>query len=118
VYTQIVPDVSKRTLMKIIRSKVVTDSKAYIDSWRSYDGLIIDGYWHHRINHSKEFSRGKHNHINGVESFWSCAKGKPQKHYGITPNRFCFFSKEIEFRFNNRKWDNLASLIEKILIKY
>jgi transposase len=76
VYTQIVPDVSQHTLMKIIRSKVITNSKVYTDSWRSYDGLIIKGYKHHRINHSKEFSRGKCNHINGIESFWSYTKGK------------------------------------------
>ena len=118
VYTQIVPDVSRNTLMKIIKSRVVTNSKVYTDSWRSYDGLIIDGYRHHRINHSKEFSRGKRNHINGIESFWSYAKSKLQKHYGITPKRFYFYLKEMEFRFNNRNSENLAKLIEKILIKH
>ena len=118
VYTQIVPDVSRKTLMKIIRSKMVTNSKVYTDSWRSYDGLIIDGYKHYRINHGQEFSKGKRNHINGIESFWSYAKGKMQKHCGISAKRFYFYLKEMEFRFNNRKCDNLAKLIENILIKY
>ena len=118
VYTQIVPDVSRNTLMKIIRSKVVSNSKIYTDSWRSYDSLVIDGYRHFRINHSKEFSKGKRNHINGIESFWSYAKGKMQKHYGISAKRFYLHLKEMEFRFNNRNNQNLAELIEKMLIKH
>ena len=116
VYVQIVPDVKRTTLMKIIRTKVVPDSIVYTDSWKSYDGLILDGYKHYRINHSKEFKKGKKNHINGIESFWSYAKGKLRKHYGIAPKRFYLHLKEMEFRFNNRKCDNLAKLIEKILI--
>ena len=104
--------------MKIIRSKVLTRSKVFTDSWRSYDSLVIDGYRHYRINHSKEFTKGKRNHINGIESFWSYAKGKMQKHYGITPKRFYLHLKEMEFRFNHRNGYNLPNLIEKILTKY
>lgn len=118
VYTQIVPDVSRKTLMKIVRTKVVPDSVVYTDSWRSYDSLIIDGYKHFRINHSKHFARSKRNHINGIESFWSYAKRKLIKHYGIPPKRFYFYLKEQEFRFNHRKHQNLAKLIEKILTHY
>lgn len=117
VYVQIVPDVKRATLMKIIRTKVVPDSIVYTDSWKSYDGLILDGYRHYRINHAKEFKKGKRNHINGIESFWSYAKSKLRKHYGIAPRRFYLHLKEMEFRFNHRKSDNLANLIEKILIR-
>lgn len=115
VYTQIVSDVSRETLMRIIRTKVVPDSIVYTDSWKSYDGLIIDGYRHYRINHQREFARSKGNHINGIESFWSYAKRKLVKHYGVPPKRFYYYLKEIEFRFNNRNQRNLANLIEKIV---
>jgi len=118
VYTQIVPNVKRETLMKIIRTKVIPESLVYTDSWKSYDGLVLDGYKHFRINHSKKFVKGKKNHINGIESFWSYAKNKLNKHYGIHPKRFYFYLKEQEFRFNNRKCQNLAKLIEKILINY
>lgn len=38
----------------------------YTDGWKAYDGLILNGYRHYRIYHSKnEFSRGK-SHINGI----------------------------------------------------
>ena len=115
VYTQIVSDVSRETLMRIIRTKVVPDSIVYTDSWKSYDGLIIDGYRHYRINHQREFARSKGNHINGIESFWSYAKRKLVKHYGVPSKRFYYYLKEIEFRFNNRNQRNLANLIEKII---
>lgn len=117
VYTQIIPDVSRETLMKIIRKKVDINSIVYTDSWRSYDGLILDGYKHYRINHGKRvFVKNKKNHINGIESFWSYAKRKLSKHYGIPPARFYLYLKEMEFRFNHRDCQNLAKLIEKILI--
>ena len=118
VYTQIVPNVKREALMKIIRTKVIPESLVYTDSWKSYDGLVLDGYKHFRINHSKKFVKGKKNHINGIESFWSYAKNKLNRHYGISPKRFYFYLKEQEFRFNNRKCQNLAKLIEKILIGY
>jgi len=117
VYTQIIPDVSRETLIKIIRKKVDINSIVYTDSWRSYDGLILDGYKHYRINHGKGiFAKNKKNHINGIESFWSYAKRKLVKHYGIPPARFYLYLKEIEFRFNHRDCQNLAQLIEKMLI--
>ena len=50
-------------------------SNVYTDKWKRYDGLVLHGYKHHRINHSKEFARS-HNHINGIESFWSYVKRK------------------------------------------
>jgi len=118
VYAQIVPDVKRETLMRIIRTRVVPDSIIYTDSWRSYDGLILDGYKHYRINHRKEFAQGKRNHINGIESFWSYAKNKLNRHYGIPAKRFYFYLKEQEFRFNHRNVRNLAKLIENILINY
>ena len=102
--------------MKIIRTKVAPESIVHTDSWKSYDGLILDGYKHYRINHSKLFGMNKKNHINGIESFWSYAKNKLTKHYGIPAERFYFYLKELEFRFNNRNSPNLPKLIEKLLI--
>ena len=40
----------------------------------AYDGLVTNGYQHHRVHHHEnQFARGK-NHVNGIESFWSFAK--------------------------------------------
>lgn len=105
VHTQIIPDASRRSLMPII-ADLVNKSKTnvYTDKWKSYDSLVFSGYKHFRINHSKEFTR-KHNHINGIESFWSYVKRKMRKHNSIPRHRFYYYLKESEFRFNHRNKD-------------
>lgn len=116
VYTRIIPDVSKRSLMPIITGLIrKSKSNIYTDKWKSYDGLVLSGYKHYRINHSKEFARN-HNHINGIESFWSYVKRNMRKHNGIPKNKFYLYLKESEFRFNNRK-KNLFEIMSKIVLK-
>jgi len=76
VYTQIIPDASRKSLLPIIQGLIdKSRSNVYTDQWRSYDGLVLHGYKHTRINHSQEFV-AHHNHINGIESFWSYVKRK------------------------------------------
>lgn len=79
VYTRIVRDVSRKSLRQIIKTKVVPESVIYTDSFRSYDGLVLDGFKHYRINHQKCFAMGKRNHINGIENFWGYAKDQVEK---------------------------------------
>ncbi len=69
VYTRIVEDVSRKTLRQIIKTKVVPESVIHTDSFRPYDGLVLDGFRHYRINHQKCFAGSKRNHINGIENF-------------------------------------------------
>jgi transposase-like protein len=67
-YTQIVNKVDRKELLPI-KGKILEDTMIYNDGWKSYNGLITEGYKHYRIFHSHdEFARGK-NHINGIESF-------------------------------------------------
>ncbi len=117
VYTQIVNDVSRDTLRRIIHSQVVPESVIYSDSFRSYDGLVLDGFKHYRINHDKEFVK-KRNHINGIENFWGYAKTKLKKYYGLNRKHFYLYLKEMEFRFNHRNESNLGKTIRKIIKKY
>jgi transposase len=118
VYTRIVKDVSRKTLRRIIRTKVVPRSVIYTDSFRSYDGLVLDGFKHYRINHGECFATSKRRHINGIENFWGYAKTKLKSYYGVNRNQFYLYLKEMEFRFNNRKTANLAALIKKIVRKH
>jgi len=75
----------------------------YTDGWASYDGLVLDGYKHHRINHSKEFAKNKTNHINGIENFWGWTKLRLSKFKGVNRKNFHLHLKESEFRFNHRE---------------
>jgi hypothetical protein len=46
--------------------KILERSIINTDGWKAYDDLILNGYTHHRVFHSKnEFARGK-NHVNGI----------------------------------------------------
>jgi len=99
VYTKIIPDAKSSTLMPIIQKKVQPDSIVYTDYWRGYNVLDISEFKHYRINHSKLFA-DKHNHINGIENFWSQAKRHMRKFNGIPKQHFYYFLKESEWRFN------------------
>lgn len=114
VYTKPVLHCSRRELWPIIQGKVLEGSTIHTDGWRSYDGLIINGYKHYRVYHSKdEFVRGK-SHINGIESFWSYAKRRMAKLNGIRKPLFVLHLKESEFRWNHRG-ENLYRVLLKLV---
>ena len=100
VYTKIIPNASSATLMPIIEHKVIPDSIVYSDCWRGYNVLDVCAFRHFRINHSKLFA-DKHNHINGIENFWSQAKRHMRKFNGVPRVHFGLYLKACEWRFNN-----------------
>ena len=48
VYVTIVPNCTREELMPIIQGKILEGSTIHTDGWRAYDGLILNGYTHHR----------------------------------------------------------------------
>lgn len=106
VYTEIVPNCSRKTLYAIIQGKVEAASTIHTDGFRSYDGIVDLGFQkHYRIDHSRdEFALGT-NHINGIEGFWGLAKVRLVKFRGLSKNTFYLHLKECEFRFNYRNQD-------------
>src|SRR5271168_3920060 len=100
VYTVMIPDVRKDTLLPIIRQKVVPDSIVYTDAYPAYDVLDVSEFHHHRIDHSDAYVLDRHNHINGIENFWNQAKRTLSRYNGIPRAHFPLFLKEAEFRFN------------------
>jgi len=118
VYTQIVPDVRKKTLQKAIRGRVSLQSIIHSDGWPGYDGLVDVGYARHlRVNHGEDQFVDGRSHINGIESFWSYAKHRLAKFHGVPPHTFYLHLKETEFRFNHRR-DNLYLAVLKLLRKH
>ena len=116
VLISLVNNCSKESLIPIIQGKILEGSTIYTDGWKAYDGLILNGYEHYRVHHSKsEFVRGK-SHVNGIESFWSFAKRRLAKFNGLTSYKFFLHLKECEFRFNNRH-KNLEKETLKIMRK-
>ena len=116
VYVEIVENCSRNSLLPIIQGKILDGSTIHTDGWKAYDGLILNGYDHYRVYHSKnEFARGKC-HVNGIESFWSFAKRRLAQFNGLAEQVFYFHLNECEFRFNNRK-ENLYAILLKELRK-
>lgn len=85
----------------------------YTDKFRTYDGLVFDGYKHKRINHSKSYSNRKGTHINGIENFWGFAKQRLAKFHGLSRQTFYLHLKECEFRYN-KKHDMVKVLKTKL----
>ena len=100
VYTKIIIDASSKTLIPIIKRKVVPDSIVYWDCWKAYNVLDVSDFKHFRINHSKLFA-DKKNHINGIENFWNQAKRHMRKFNGVPKAQYGLYLKECEWRFNN-----------------
>jgi transposase len=71
------------------------------------------GYRHLRVDHGKKFVTGKV-YINGLEGFWSYAKQRLIKFHGVSKEKFPWYLKEMEFRFNNRNHDIFRLLTQKI----
>jgi len=118
VYTEIVPDCSRDTLLGIIRGKVDIESVIHSDSWRSYDGLVDFGYEKHfRVNHGNNEFALKSNHINGIESFWSYAKHRLIKFNGIAKHTFYLHLKECQWRFNLRNEDLYDIILRELRMR-
>ena len=115
IYTKIVENVSKETLMKAIRDKTKKGSVFYTDGFKSYASLEQYGK-HNIIDHDKELVNNNHHHINGIEGFWSYAKERFHKYHGIKKNNYPFYVKEMEFRFNHRN-ESIFNLLFNICIR-
>ena len=99
VYTEVVNDVSAKTLQGIIRGKIKLKSEIHTDGWKAYDGLVDLGYEKHyrEIHNNNEFAN-KTSHINGLESFWGYAKNRMIKFNYRKDNFYKLLLKE--FRLN------------------
>jgi transposase len=110
----VVPNVSGQTLLNETVRMVKRGSLVYTDKFRGYDALTFCGYRHLKVDHGKRFARGRV-HINGLEGFWSYAKGKLQKHHGVSPQRFPLYLYEMQFRYNHRKQDLFDLILDALL---
>ena len=113
VKVEVVRDVKAETLLKEVVKKVKRGSLIYTDRFKGYDGLVMYGFKHERIDHSKRFANGKV-YINGIEGFWSYAKERLLKFHGLSPKLFPLYLKELEFRYNERGKELYDKLLEAI----
>jgi transposase len=115
VVVQVIPDASARTLLDSTLRLVKRGSIVYSDKWSGYDTLTFCGYKHLRVDHGRRFTQGKV-HVNGLEGFWSYAKGKLIRHRGISRQHFPLYLYEMQFRYNHRH-ENLFPLLLKMVLE-
>lgn len=111
----VVPNVTAQTLLQETVKVVKRGTLVYTDKFRGYATLTFCGYRRLAVNHSRQFSRGKV-HMNGLEDFWSDAKGKLLKHHGVSPKKFPLYLFEMPFRHNHRH-EGLFPLLLDALVK-
>jgi transposase-like protein len=117
VFTGIVPNAKKESVMPIIRRVVRSGADIYTDGWASYDALAVYGYNHKKVKHEdNEFAREDGTHINGIESFWSFAKRRLSKFNGIPKRLFQVNLLETEWRFNHR--NDIMRLVKELIKDY
>jgi transposase len=112
VKVEVVKDVSAESILRSAIKKVKRGSIIYTDRFRSYDGLVMYGFRHERIDHSKRFANGRV-YINGIEGFWGYAKERLLRFHGVSRENFAYYLKELEFRYNNR--EKLDEMLYKVL---
>lgn len=115
----VVPDCSAESLLNAPVRAVKRGSLVYTDRWKGYDTLTFCGYRHLRVDHARRFSTrsGAHKvHVNGLEGFWSYAKGKLIKFHGVSPAKFSLYLYEMQFRYNHRH-ENLFDLLLDATLK-
>ena len=118
IYTEIVPDCKKAPLRALIRGRAVADNVLHLDGWHGYQALID-------ASHEKPFGirQAAHvatenpPHLSEIESFWSFARRRLEKFYGVSNRTFYLHLKECEWRFNRRGSDLYAELL-RLLGKY
>lgn len=115
VRVEVVRDCSAQTIRDHALKWVKRGSLVYSDRWKGYDTLAFCGYRHLRVDHRRQFSRGKV-HINGLEGFWAYAKGKLLKHHGVSPQKFPLYLYEMQYRYNHRHED-LFDLLTRASLK-
>jgi transposase len=99
----IVPDVRAKTLVPIVKEKVLPSSIVYTDEFPSYDSLHKLGYKHKRVHHgSKVYVLGDA-HTNTIEGFWSLVKrGIDGVHHAVSAKYLQDYINSYSFRWNHR----------------
>jgi transposase len=115
VIVEVAPNVRADTLRKLVKERVKKGSRVYIDRFKRYNSLIINGYNHIKIDKDKVNAFGKA-HINSIESFWAYVKERLAKYRGIKPDKLYLYLKKLEFRFNNRENKSIEDTILTYLL--
>jgi len=97
-----IPSVRRDVLQNEILNGVKDGSTVYTDGYPGYDQLLLKGYLHQVINHTREYVRGEVS-TQGIDNFWSLLKrGLTGTYVAVEPFHLDRYVGEQVFRYNNR----------------
>ncbi len=111
VNSRIAKSTKESEIHKFIMDTVQKGSNVYSDDHKSYTDLVIKGFSHESVNHSKkEYVRGNI-HTNGIESFWALLKrGYHGTFHHYSHKHASRYINEFVSRINNKGYDTEAIL--------
>jgi len=102
VRAKVIPNVRRDVLQREMIEGIEKGSTVYTDGYPGYDQLLLKGYLHQVINHTKEYVRGQV-HTQGIDNFWSLLKrGLTGTYVAVEPFHLDRYLDEQMFRYNNR----------------
>ena len=104
VIAKVVPNVQSKTLLPIIKEKVLQNSTIYTDELPSYDRISGMGYEHKRVHHATKVYVMGDAHTNTIEGFWSLVKrGISGVNHAVSAKYLPDYLNEYSFRYNRRE---------------
>jgi len=102
-FTKVVPDASKKSLLPEIIRQVPKGTRISSDEWRAYSTLRDLGYDHHMVKHGRGHYADGDTHVNSLEGFWGILKRSIRgTHIWVSKKHMPKYLGEFEFRFNRR----------------
>lgn len=103
VWATIVPNVSAKTIVPLLRQQVRPGSIVHSDTFGSYTGIAAMGYLHRLVDHGRQqYSDRAGTHINGLEGFWGYLKRRLAAKGGIRRERLPLYLADYVWRYNHR----------------
>jgi len=103
-YTKVVPDASRKSLLPEIVRQVPKGTRISSDEWLPYRVLGSLGYDHRTVEHGRKQWAVGDTHVNTLEAFWSMLKRSIRgTHIHVSPKHLPKYLGEFEYRYNLRK---------------
>ena len=113
----VVDDVTKATLLPILRENIAKEATVYTDEAKQYTGIAADFAGHDFTSHSKgEYGRGTV-HTNTIEGYFSIFKrGMKGVYQQCGKQHLHRYAAEFEFRYNNRAGNGVDDVERGLIV--
>jgi transposase len=103
IMVKVIPNVQAKTIVPLIKEKVLPQSVIYTDELSSYNSLSQMGYQHKRIHHASKVYVMGDVHTNTIEGYWSLMKrGIDGVHHAVSAKYLQDYMNSYCFRWNHR----------------